>query len=216
MRILKGPFVCGAAIAWEVIDFVWGLPGRIDDTKDWTGVIQEMGSVDWSDWVTIALLCIGLAITAADLKAGRSLWKPEKRLSGSTFPFGRKPTWPSVNDEAATPLNPYKLACWLDRREPRWPLLSKASRHHYDAIIAALIDEDQFGNELPLGSQSPPWAHPWAAQVYWERAVEKKGKPNKEHEIELTRSLVRRYLRSIDHPIPEFLDEKYDDRFPWK
>ena len=131
-------------------------------------------------------------------------------------PNARGETWPQVEDCAARVLNPYKLACWLDRRKPEWPLPSQESNEHYDDIVSALTDDSRFGNELPLGRQSPPWAHPWAAQVYWEQAMTENGEPNNTHEIQLTRSLVRRYLRSITRPLPEFLDEKYDDRFPWK
>lgn len=205
-----GWWLCPVTIAWKAIDEIWSIPGRISDTETWKRWIEKgnMWPVDVSDWVLIALFLIG---------AIAWVWDRRERKKPTPAPTDeRAETWPTVEDRAAGELTPFKIACWLDRRKPQWPLPSSESREYYDDIIDALTAESRFGNELPLGRQSPPWAQPWGAQVYWQRGVGEKGDLNKEHEIELTRSLVRRYLRATDHPIPDFLEEKYDDRFPWK
>ena len=199
------------------LGWITALQDWVRNTQWWkeSGVMWVAGMVDlaineftarWHFYLMagMAVFCTMMAIRS---HIGRSEPTPEPE---------RPETWPRVEDPAARELNPHKLACWLDRRKPEWPLPSPEAEKHYDLVIDALIDEGRFGNERPLGRQSPPWAHPWGAQVYWERAKGEKGESDKTHEIELTRSLVRRYLRSSEHPVPEFLDEKHDDRFPWK
>ena len=171
-----------------------------------------MGSLNWINLAAFFLMVTGLILMIRDSRSSRPIWK---RDTSRRLLFGRHETWPSASDHSSSPLTPYKLACWLDRRKPQWPLPSKASQRHYEAIVTALTDGRNFGNERPLGSQSPEWDLTWGAQVHWEK-TKIEGTPDKTHEIELTRSLVRRYIQSIKIEIPEFLDEKYDDRFPWK
>ena len=72
---VRGSWVCTGIVCCKAVDLLWELPGRLDDTKDGVGILENLGSVDWSDWVLAALFGIGLVLMAADLRAGRSLWR---------------------------------------------------------------------------------------------------------------------------------------------
>ena len=121
-------------------------------------------------------------------------------------------TWPQVGFPEGRRLHPHKVACWMNGLPTEWPLISKAAKDSYKALMRALMDENQFGNELPLGSESPLWEQQWGFQVAWHSYGTNH---DTTHKIELTRMLVRRYLLSIKHPVPEFLDCKYDAMYPW-
>ncbi len=85
----------------------------------------------------------------------------------------------------------YVIACRLSRDEPAWPLPTEDAREEYNSLRGA-IRNDQFGDELA-------------------REIGFKEGQGREHELEIDRKLLRKYLQAMGRPVPEFLEERFDD-----
>ena len=91
----------------------------------------------------------------------------------------------------------YEIACWLAGDDAYWPLPSGRACDEYNSLLAEIKDNHQnveYGYEAGFMDGD-----------------EEDGLPSTVHELERDRRIFRKYLRSVGRPIPEFLNERFDE-----
>ena len=186
--------------AFKLFQDILGIGGISDDVRWWTGMLDGSWlDPDNSYWAARVFRVGSYLLTLVTAVAFHEVWiRPwlVPWLRPRLFKFLCRRT--GVRDLACRPrFTLYDAACLLAREEPhRPPLLQNlgfASKEEYDSLVKAIQDDD-LGSDL-------------AFEAGWLEGA----KSSRLHELEIDRAALRKYLSSRKRPIPEFLNERFDD-----
>ena len=107
----------------------------------------------------------------------------------------------------------YEIACLLVGVYPKWPLPTELAKEEYNALLAA----------IEAGKLDSPLVHENDTTLSYDAGFLNRDDVDKPDELDdegdpiavpgilIERRVIRRYLRSIGRPIPEFLEELFDE-----
>ena len=85
----------------------------------------------------------------------------------------------------------YEAACLLAGEEPAWPLPSQMTRDEYLSLCSD-VQSDKLGDDLA-------YSYGWL-----------EGEDGEEvYTLKIPRKVLRKYIKSMDRPVPEFLKKRF-------
>ncbi len=189
--------------AFKLFQDILGIGGISGDVRWWAGMLDGSWlDPDNSYWAARVFRVGSYLLTLVTAVAFYEVWiRPwlVPWLRPRLFKF--LCWWTGVRDLACRPrFKLYEAACLLQREDPPATYqgfsrknLSPESKKVYDSLVTAIWDDD-LGSDL-------------AFEAGRLEAVE----PSQLHELEIDRATLREYLSSKEGPIPEFLNERFDE-----